>query len=349
MANIAPHHLGNLCFGTFGTRSQVRAFFPLLKYEAGIPPKLTQEDFAHFYDRGLYPALQELIPAHLAHWPPTYEAAYALYRDSRGQIHFNSVDVPEAHLPDLARLLRQNLSNHPRLGSLFYQIEMRGTKGMYSFAFDDDEGRKDAFNNLVESLDLAEVDIDSWYIDVALEISKPFHVVQWTTNSHPALLGVALPSLSEAQLTIIHNSSYFNIDYSGHLFDVAGFRCSPGIRGREDEVSHINVYTTDKAVTYQLHKVAFSPHCNTSLFPGKISALLDDMVTMSRIFAQCAGAGTGPCEDGEADEDADATTQDGTARFEIRVSLRNALTSLTVFPEELLAISTVCIPNAVWW
>ncbi|KAI0323207.1 hypothetical protein GY45DRAFT_1217208, partial [Cubamyces sp. BRFM 1775] len=266
-------------------------------------------------------------------------------RDARGQIHFNSVDIPQAHLPDLARLLRQNLSNHPRLGNLFYQIEMRGTKGMYTFRFDDDEDRKDAFNRLVESLDLAEIDIDSWYIDVALEISKPFHVVQWTTNAHSALLGLALPSLTDAQVTTIHNSSYFNIDYSAHLYNVAGFRCSPGIRGREDEVSHINVYTTDKAVTYQLHKGAFSPHSNTSLFPGKISALLDDMVTMSRIFAQCAGAGGGA----GADVDAEATTQDGTARFEVRVSLRQALVSLTEFPDELLAISTVCIPNAVWW
>ena len=41
-------------------------------------------------------------------------------------------------------------------------------------------------------------------------------------------------------------------------------------------------------------------------------------------------------------------TQDGTARFKIRVRVANALATLNVFPEELIRRSIRSIPNEVW-
>ncbi|KAI0362849.1 hypothetical protein BV20DRAFT_919007, partial [Pilatotrama ljubarskyi] len=120
-----------------------------------------------------------------------------------------------------------------------------------------------------------------------------------------------------------------------HLFDLAGFRCTPGSRGERDKVVHVNVYTTDKTVTYQLHNGSFSPHRVSSLYPGNIRRLLEDMNTIATTFSQCGGSA--------------GTVQDGTARFELRVNLDQALEAITSFPDELIRRSAVCIPSPIWW
>ncbi|KAI9062336.1 hypothetical protein FKP32DRAFT_1574360, partial [Trametes sanguinea] len=249
------------------------------------------------------------------------------------------MDIPEDLVPDFAALLRAKLEHHPRLSDSLFMIELRGTKGMFSFPFDDAEARQNAFNRLIEQIDMqvegAHDNLPNWHCDVGVEVARPGHVLQWLSAAHQRLLAHALPSQPEAVIAKLVDGSKFSSDVSGHVFDFAGFRASPGSRGRLDRVVHVNVYTTDKSVTYQLHKGAFTAHRTTSLFPGTIGALRNDLNTIAEVFAECGGA--------------KGQTQDGTARFEVRVAIQQSLTALTTFPDELLHHSVVCITNATWW
>lgn len=314
-------------------------FFPGLVNDDGSPG-LTQDDLATIYDCGILPAVHHVIPLDVAHWPPSYKAAMALYRDTRGQFHFGKVDIPEYSVDLFAETLCDNLAEFGRFENALFQIELRGTKGRYQFALGDAAARENAFNLLTESLELnlrnGPDSLSDWYVDIGVEVIRPFHVVQWATAAHELLLAHALPSLTPIELSKLHDGSNFDLDVSGHVFDLGGFRCHPGARGKDDEVVHINVYTTDKTVIYQPgHAGVFGPHSGKDTYPGPFPGLLTKIEAMADVFAECAGSKN--------------TTQDGTARFEIRVSALHSLTALTTFPEELLNHSTVCIPNDVWW
>ncbi|KAI9056742.1 hypothetical protein FKP32DRAFT_1546979, partial [Trametes sanguinea] len=273
--------------------------------------------------------------------------AMDLYRDPRGRFHFGSVDIPTDTLEDFARVLHDNLEDHPRLGDFRFMIELRGTKGMFSFPFHDLDARRNMFNSMIEHhlllccehLDLEAENLDgnlaNWYCDVGMEVSRPDHVVQWISAAHHRLLAHALPSRTDEQITRLLGGSNVSVDLSGHLFDLAGFRATPASQGRTDRVAYVNVYTTDKSVTYQLHQGAFSPHRGSHLFPGTLPRLLKDMDVIARTFSQCAGV--------------NGDTQDGTARYEVRVSIQNALVALRTFPEDLLRHSVICVPSSVWW
>ncbi|OJT03953.1 hypothetical protein TRAPUB_5363 [Trametes pubescens] len=334
--SVAAHKIANVCFATFGVRSQVRAFFPRL-LSTDESPLLTQEDLATIYDVGILPAIKNVAPDQSAHWPPSYQAAMALYRGPAGQLHMGTVDIPPATLSRFAVAFRQNMQTNLRLGKPMFQIELRGTKGMYSFPFSDAVARRDALDRMLDNVDLiAERNaLKQWYVDVGVEIICPDHVVQWLSSGHWALLRHAMPSLSQAEITALLRGSNFAEDVSGHLFDLAGFRCTPGARGRHEQIHYINTYTTDKTVTYQLHRGAFSQHTTTSLYPGPITKLVSDVTTIADMFNECAGNG--------------GHTQDGTARFEIRVRMENALATLLTFPPALLESTAICIPNSVWW
>ncbi|KAH9852012.1 hypothetical protein C2E23DRAFT_731862, partial [Lenzites betulinus] len=261
----------------------------------------------------------------------------ALYRGSNGQYHFGSIDIPPDYLEEFADTFRANLRNSRRLGVPFFQIELRGTKGMYSFPFGNIEARQDALNRMLDQLNMASehAHLDRWYVDVGMEVVRPYHVVQWLSGAHEQLLQHALSTLPASSITSLHEGSLFSRDTAAHLFDLSGFRCHPGARGRPSQVAHIQLYTTDKTVTYQLHHGAFSLHSTPSLYPGAITKLLSDIDIIAKMFTECAGA--------------NGQSQDGTARFEIRVGMAKAMSTLNTFPAELLRASAICIPNAIWW
>lgn len=316
-------------------RHQIRLFFPKL-YRENMPPKIDPEDIALIYDQAIHPAIRKLMPESLARWPASYAVAFAASKDSRGQIHYQSVDVPEALLGRFARHVRAALNRFPRFEDSVFQIEIRGTKGAYSFPFNDADAREYAFNLFIERLDNTRMGPhDNYYVDIGVEIHHDGHCVQWLDAAHQRLLAHALPSASSAAISALSRSSKMHKDISGHLFDLSGFRVETGTKGTADKVVYVNVYTTDKAVTYQLHDGIFRERRASELFPGPFPHLIDDINSISHTFAVCAGS--------------QGTTQDGTARYELRVKMSNVDTALTTFPHELVQLSVVSIPNDIWW
>ena len=94
----------------------------------------------------------------------------------------------------------------------------------------------------------------------------------------------------------------------------------------------MNVYTTDKTVTYQLHDGLFRRRGCEDLLPTKIERLLKDLGDISRTFGACA-----------------KEQQDGSARIELRVPLERTLHVLEDFPQQLVNTTLIEVPSQDWW
>ena len=172
-----------------------------------------------------------------------------------------------------------------------------------------------------------------WWVDVGLEIAKPGSVLQWLEAGHRGLVAACLPSLTEAQVNRIKRPSQrFQVDAAATLYDLAGFRFDTRSNGRLDQVKYMNVYTTDKTVTYQLHDGLFRRRGCEDLLPTKIERLLKDLGDISRTFGACA-----------------KEQQDGSARIELRVPLERTLHVLEDFPQQLVNTTLIEVPSQDWW
>ncbi len=309
--------------------------FPNISGEGG-PPQLTQQDLTFLYDKAIRPAVVAHTHSEIAHWPVSYSAALKLSRDNNGQLHTSSLDIDEWSLPEFATHLLANLADNPRLKDAFFMIELRGTKGLYPFNYRHraTEAPRE-WNHCIERINLDDEDRANWYIDLGMEIKRPGYVLQWLTAGHRKILEKAIPSSPRVDVEALMSGNNFEVDVSGHLFDLSGFRCNPGAKGKRDKVVHVNVYTTDKSASYQLHRGAFSPHSCTSLYPANIEKLMKDMDIMGDTFLECAGAR--------------GTIQDGTARWEIRVQIDAALALIPRLTDQFLQQCVICIPSEIWW
>ncbi len=305
------------------------------------PPQLTQGDLADLYNKGIHPAVLAVLPEQIPRWPPSYASALSLSRDTRSQLHYATLDIPAGKVAAFGEALRQNLANHPRLKDAFFMIEKRGTKGMFTFDYASRAtSARIPWDKFVGDIDIGDVDEEQnfrgggWYCDIGVEVRRPGHVLHWLEESHAILLQKALPLLgSEGRRILQGKPRQFQVDVAAHIFRLAGFRCSPGTKGHTDKVSHVNVYTTDKAVTYQLHHGSFSAHSPTDLYPQKIGNLVKDVDKMAMMFFDCT----------------QGSVQDGAARFEVRVQAWRAHEALPEFDEEDLRNCIVCLPSQVWW
>ncbi|KAI9060430.1 hypothetical protein FKP32DRAFT_1578130, partial [Trametes sanguinea] len=313
--------------------------FPCIRATNGAPA-LTQTDLADLYDQGILPAVRVCCPDRVAHWPPSYQVAFKQSQDRNGRLHFHSIDIPEHLISQFVRELRRALADHPHLRDFWFMVELRGTKGMYSFQLGDAANRREVWNLLVEQIDItaeaADDNMQNWYCDIGLEVARPGHVVQWRLDAHARILRAALPKTTPNVLDSMMNGPQYIEDTSCLLYDLAGFRASPGrLSRKKDQVAHVNVYTTDKSVTYQLHPGAFRAHNPTDLYPGKIKALLRDVGTIASAFNQCSGTF--------------GLAQDGTARYEVRVPLMQAIEAVPEMQWDTIRLAAVCIPNEVYW
>jgi hypothetical protein len=287
------------------------------------------------YDLCIRPAVQEAIPSQLSHWPVNHKAAMTLARDKSGHFHFGSLGIPPISLVAYCDALIRHLDALPGFENAFFGHELRGLKGGTAHT---DEGRhpEEAFDTFFEHMDVDRIDQDNWFVDVGLEIYDPDMVVHWSKHAHSAILGYIMPSLDDAQLRAMQRRPTFRLDNACHLDDFAGFRFDPGQFGRLHDVTYINVYTTDKCPTYQLHAGIWSRRRCEDLFPKKLDKLIEELDTMSKTYKTCAGSmGNSP--------------QEGCARLEIRVPLRRAQEALRNIPQDTITGWTYSVAPIIWW
>ncbi|KAH9911236.1 uncharacterized protein BXZ73DRAFT_57259 [Epithele typhae] len=327
------------------------------------------EDLASIYNNAVRPAVVHAVPEHAAHWPATFEMALNLVRGRGNVLHGHSVGIPADSLPLFSAKLRELLSQSGPSGWAIFMIELRGTKEGNPFNFTDQYDRQAAFYKFTESFILPEDDAGAdadddmpldararpqWYVDVAVELSRPGHVLQWHRSQHPDILRYLFPSMDEDRAKKVVKFNSFYVDVNAHIHRLAGFRYQP--RSPVNNIVYANIYTTDKTVIYQLHPGVFRPRTGEDLLPRKINALDQDMDSISAQFHSAAGLTPAP-EDAEvhsddSDEDRPVRmmpSQDGAARAEVRVRVSAFSSVLRVFTQQELENFVVTYRNNEWW
>lgn len=123
-----------------------------------------------------------------------------------------------------------------------------------------------------------------------------------------------------------------------HLKDMSGFRCSPGAKGRQDNVTYIQAYMTEKTMAYQQHPGLFTQiEPKTLPSTNSLDKLVNNIEKMADILYACTG------------EQNNTATQDGCARIEVWVRLSDAFNVLEAFPMQQLRQCLTAIPSKHWW
>ena len=345
-SRMVPLHLiPNICFAKDNMRQKTCIMFPRM-YTGREARVLTAEEMRTMYDTCIRPAIHEVLPANISHWPLTYNAEWTRGTSTRGLHKFSTIDLPERAIAPIATALRNRLEQHPMFQQSFFYHEWRGIKGRTLHDPSDNDACDEALNCAWSGIDMDEMYIEEgeneWYVDVALEVHSPNLVLQWREDSHAALLHHVLPTAPWERVDNIPNTTAFNNDISALLYQLAGFRVEVPAVGRPDNVRYVNVYTTDKSATYQLHQGAYSRHKPSDLLPNKITKLLKDVGLLAQLYYQCAGY---------REDDEEGVCQEGAARLEIRVKVVPGEISdvLRDIPRDLINTSIVGFNAYEWW
>lgn len=337
---VPMYKIPNLALGKASGRHVTRMMFPRLYEEGNQDQTIPAYNLSRIYDEGIRPAVEAICNPRLSHWPASYASALSAAKDKSGKLHFGTVDISVDLLPEFGRLLKENLDRIPKLQDVYFMHEVRGTKGATCHNPDDPETRWTFLAHELDFVDLDDLAPRNWYVDVGLEVHLPGHVLQWLEDAHLRLLKIGLPTqavnLPESLSTLLNDKKNFKLDRVAQLKEFAGFRCQPGSKGQSDNIAYLNVYTTDKEPTYQLHAGSFRKHLASELLPFKSNQILKDVTEMIKVYGQCMGT------EGR-------TANEGCARFEVRVELEHAAEVLPTMSSLTLRNSLVAIPVQLWW
>jgi hypothetical protein len=311
-------------------------FFPRL-YQPNKRPAIPSEIRTLIYEKCLRPAVIDINPICQSRWPIDYSAVMTLYRDKKGLFHFGSIDFPACLLGKLGTKLRDLFQMHEGLQDAFFVHEIKGTKGASHHDPNNKGDRDAALDDVLDLLDRGLIRSSEWVIDVGIEIRQESHVLQWLTRGHRRILEFLLPSATEDHIeAILSSSAQYHQDINGQLGDLSGFRASPSSRGKADSVIYINVYTTEKSATYQLHEGIYRRRKAWHLFPDTIGKLVKDLGRIAEFFKRCGGSQN---HDG----------QEGNARMEIRIPLSKVDSALVDLPHSLVENAIVSFECQNFW
>lgn len=296
---------------------------------------------AAIYNDCIRPSVGVVAPASMGRMPLNYEMAMLLYRDEGGRFHHGTIDLPSHLLPTFATELLERLQKHEReeFHDAFFLHELRGTKSATHHDPTNEKARNTAFNAVFHQFCMEKLNPQDWFVDVALEVYQPNCVLQWLVQGHRRILRFVLPSARDDQLdAILQSKSQYTLDLSAQISDLGGFRALPGSRGKDDQVTYINVYNTDKSATYQLHSGIFKRRKAWHLFPNNIKRLGADLESVANAFRSCGGAG-----------DSSKPVIEGNARMEVRVPLSVAREFFIKVPHQLIRHAVVAYDCTTYW
>ncbi|KAM5530101.1 hypothetical protein V8D89_016230, partial [Ganoderma adspersum] len=336
---VPLHRIPNYMMLKFDTRHQARVFLPGF-YSPHQPPSIPSETFPLIYERAVLPAAKACSTELTLPWPLNYKLAERLSRDARGRLCPVSHDIPPDLIQQFAtEFLTRLEALGPRFVGAFFEIEVKGVKGTTLHNPSDPDARSAALDRVLDPLVLRDIGAaelaTDWFVDVALEVHEPGHCLMWSTEGHSRVIEHTLPSLDEEQAQSLTHSSKFILDPAAHLTAFAGFRLEPGRLGSSDHITYLNVYTTDKAATYQLNNGVYRRRSCTDLLPKNIDKLLEDIDKITETLSICAG------DDGD--------TQDGAARLEARVNIAFAEETLISMSTEVIDSCIIAVPSILWW
>jgi hypothetical protein len=233
----------------------IHIFFPSLFAKERRSSQLSKSEKVDFYELGLRPTIGVLLPDDVSDWPATYESEIFRAKRRTGYMAYQTKVLPEWILSSLATTLRNMLQeNGVEWGEgFFFSHTIRGTKHGTQHSM----GRRSAELALEEYLIDAKIPLHAtqtgnWFIDVGVEYSAVATCLQWMTSSHFHMVKETLqiPENDASRITSIGSTKYAR-DMVSHLPAVSGCRIEPGIRAEgEFKAVYLQMYTTDKAITY---------------------------------------------------------------------------------------------------
>ncbi|KAF9222838.1 hypothetical protein BS17DRAFT_796310 [Gyrodon lividus] len=235
------------------------------------------------------------------------------------RLHFGTLDIPSLLLNDFACMYLDGITTlRPYFRDTYFGHKLHGWKAATVHNLDLDAEneateqaqqnppayeRLHALDDLTRVLDMSCINQEQWFIDIGLKFGIQGKVVTWRKN------------------------------------DVAGFQWHPG--KHSNMINYVQAYTTEKAISYQLHQGIFRLRKTSELLSNRAcDRLLVDLDKQSTILFTCTG---------NANKEGNNPPQDGCARLEVRVPLHEASTILTRFPQRLLNQTMVQIPSRYWW
>lgn len=314
----------------------IRAFFPDLVSNGRAESLLTQEEQKAFYDFGLLPAIQELMPEESSEWPTSYASQLFLARKRQGAFSFGTKAVGQWNVPLLGDAIRQHLvrAGYNWGQSLLFLLQVRGTKHATSHglrANDAQQALNCYFREISIPMDATEN--GEWWIDVGIEFrSELGYCLQWRTDCHGHVYQfVSNVNAERANQVVRLGSSKYARDMVAQLPSVSGCRVTPGPRGEGTQrIKYFQLYTTDKALTYNPEgrnhgKTMHTAHALGPSHPTPFGESLFKVYT-------------------EAIEKSASH-----ARLEVRVPFGQALSVIRFFPFQLMRNSLLSFSKTVWW
>lgn len=218
----------------------------------------------------------------------------------------------------------------------FFLHTLRGTRGRSQHDPNNADEVVAALDDYLSIFNLEAMDVNEWWIDVALEYSCPDHVLHLRTDAHlhvvKEMLSLEGPRADHlaSRLTSL-GSSLYRRDSTAQLEQLSGFRLSPETAGRGTKIVYVNAYTTDKASTYLFDNGRFAKYITASEVLKIKSGADIPWVDRLKILYRTA-----------------AEQSDGHARLEIRVSLARAKTCLLSLSKQLLSRLLVKFTREAW-
>jgi hypothetical protein len=321
---MRPHKIPNLGFARVGERSLIRIFFPGL-FAEDRSSTLTEEERKAVYEDGIYPSLQDLTPENTPNWPPSYQTAAWLAQNRTGGVQHGTHPFPSHLTDELGHLIAEKLrTSHNWAHGLKFMVQIRGVKEAH--------GHNPSRFMAQQELRLLTADLQtdegSWFVDVGFEISEDGRAYLWRTDAHRRIVEavVGLSSGSRASPT---NWRYAR-DTNAHIVGLSGFRLT--LDGRaigRNNIRYIQVYTSDKALTYHLER---GMHSKT--MTGMMALKGNPPIFVKTLFDAFASA---------------SENMDVAARIEVRVPLNHARDVLLGVDDEFLRHNLVVIARSTWW
>jgi hypothetical protein len=326
----------NLCLAKWGVHNMLRAFIPGLYNRYTRSPFLSQEDHVTFYEQGLLPAVKELCGDRAAEWPATYTDEMYRARGRNGTLSFQTKMIPDWKVRSLGTTIRSKLreAGIPWAEGIIFLHQIRGVKDSTIHSVDG----ASALQALVEFLRKEHIDDRAiftgggWWIDVGIQVtSTAEECLAWRTDSHGAIVREIcdIEARHAVRMTSIGSSRYTR-DMTSHLPQVSGCRIEPGIQGQGPfEVTYLQLYTTDKSVTYRHDQGHHSKFITCSdIVRGRSTAFIGGLYSAYR-----NAIGNNHAQ----------------ARMEVRVPIRCATEALVELNENIICQGLVSFSSVEWW
>ncbi|KDQ12394.1 hypothetical protein BOTBODRAFT_45773 [Botryobasidium botryosum FD-172 SS1] len=344
-ALVTPANVGeipNYEFATIGDKVSFKLALPALYDRAG-GLRVEEREAAAVYDHAIRPSVPRGI---LQHFPPSYDAETVRDRHHDGRVALSkSHTLTPFEWAEVQDGMLDRFEDDPHLGfarGAFFLVEVKGAK--LSRVQQLEPGMPLAPAPLAEDirewLPWLDLDHEAWqganlFVDVAQEYRIAKTTVHWRCDSHARILAHALgqdAGVVRAKLTRAFDRTYFQ-DESALLSDLAGLRWSCADHENELGIVKFNVYTTDKSVAYLPDR-------------GRYAKFIDAKDALLRYID---GSGSHPTSRfisgmGLLYDTAREADQPGTARFEVRLPVRNAGRALVEpLPDNILMDALVPI------